>query len=58
MDARIEMAAHRRVDDRQRLFFGPGGAVGTVGGQRVEHVGNRHDPRLQRNRLAGQVRCG
>ena len=47
-------AAHRRIHDRQRLLLGPGGTVGAIRRQRVEHVGHRHDPRLQRNRLAGQ----
>ena len=47
VDARIEVAAHRRLHDRQRLFLGPGRAVGAIRGQRVEHVGDGHDPRLQ-----------
>ena len=36
------------------LHLGPCQAVGSIRGQGVEHVGHRHDPRFQRNRLAGQ----
>ena len=38
-----------------RLLERVGGAVDAVGGERVEHVRDRHDPSLDRDRLAGEA---
>ncbi len=54
-DARVELGARRGADHRDRLLDRPRLLVRPLVRERVEHVGDRHDPPDQRDVVADQA---